>query len=94
MSTDKFIERFISGHGTIAIVGRDKDGGEITELVVRESDLRALFAGKVLVPVEPTDEMTEAGYGTLPDCKCTEGDKWRAKLVYKAMITASQELTE
>ena len=57
---------------------------------VRLVDVRAFLAGKVLVPVEPTQKMIDAGYGAMPDCKCTDGQKWRAALVFKAMLTASK----
>lgn len=51
----------------------------------------AVPEGYALVPVEPTEAMVSAGYGALPDCSCTEGDMWRAKLVYKAMLAAAPQ---
>ena len=63
-------------------------------MIVTVYELRKFLSGMVIVPVEPTDEMVDAGYGALPDCKCTEGDKWRAKLGYKAMLAATKEKGE
>jgi TATA-box binding protein (TBP) (component of TFIID and TFIIIB) len=49
--------------------------------VVRIKDLRALFEGKVLVPVEPTEAMLEAIAEGFPS----------SLLSYKYMLAASQE---
>lgn len=47
--------------------------------------------GYVAVPKEPTQKMVDAGYGALPDCACTDGQKWRAKLAYNAMLQAAEQ---
>jgi len=60
-------------------------GGEIYG-VVSVDDLRALFAGKVLVPVEPTDAMIDALFPGSGEHTCRD--------LYKAMIAASQEQIE
>ena len=51
--------------------------------VVRLQDLRALFDGKVLVPVEPTDAMVDALYPGTGAHTCRD--------LYQAMLAASQE---
>jgi hypothetical protein len=50
--------------------------------------LRALFAGKVLVPVEPTERMLDALYNFIPEKYAT---KQGETMAYKSMLTASQE---
>jgi hypothetical protein len=58
---------------------------QVTDLgaVVLVKDLRDLFAGKVLVPVEPTDAMIDALFPGTGTHTCRE--------LYKAMLAASQE---
>lgn len=68
--------------------------GQLEQAARAAPALPQIPEGMAIVPVEPTDEMVDAGYGALPDCKCTEGDKWRAKLVYKAMLAATKEKGE
>jgi hypothetical protein len=51
-------------------------------LAKRITELEAQLSG---LTGEPTDEMIEAGYEALPDCHCTDGQPWRATLVFKAM---------
>ena len=70
------------------IIKRNSTHGTFGKMVsMSETDFRALFAGKVLVPVEPTEKMinagVEAGISASPNPWCPAA--------YKAMITESQE---
>ncbi len=51
-------------------------------------DLLKQHEGKVLVPVEPDEEMIEAGWNTYWDNDCLSGHE-QTKLAYKAMILAN-----
>jgi hypothetical protein len=57
-------------------------------MVIRVDDLRALFDGKVLVPVEPTERMLDALYNFIPKKYAT---KQGETMAYKSMLAASQE---
>jgi len=80
------------------IIKRNSTHGTFGKMVsMSETDFRALFAGKVLVPVEPTEAMASKGAHVnsewLNDNAPIGECRYRrpAVAVYKAMITASQE---
>ena len=75
MNIEKWIEDY-----EISICGLPANERTVT---LKISALHALFAGKVLVPVEPTDAMIDALFPGTGTHTCRE--------LYKAMLAASQE---
>jgi hypothetical protein len=65
---------------------------------VRLSSLCDLFAGKVLVPVEPTDAMLDAAAdacaGKMYPQDMTYGPRAMMRDRYKAMLAASQDVSQ
>jgi hypothetical protein len=66
-------------------------GMSSTNQAIFVDDLRALFDGKVLVPVEPTPRMLDALYNFIPEKYAT---KQGETMAYKSMLAASQEQIE
>ncbi len=58
---------------------------------VRSEDLRALFAGKVLVPVEPTELMELAAIIAADRRIPFINDSQKVRAIWNGMLTASQE---